>query len=63
MTSGLRINLNKSKLYGIYSASYCMEASSTFLGCKIDKLPFKFLGFLVGGIKGILFFGSRLLTL
>lgn len=48
MTSGLSINLKKSKLYGICGSSYCIETSASFLGCKIDKLPFKFLDFLVG---------------
>lgn len=49
MVSGLRINLSKIKIYGIGSSSLFLEAASLFLGCKIDKIPFKFLGFLVGG--------------
>lgn len=49
MVSGLRINLNKIKIYGIFISSYFMEVTSHFLGCKIDKFPFEFLGFSVGG--------------
>ncbi|XP_058765063.1 uncharacterized mitochondrial protein AtMg01250-like [Vicia villosa] len=49
MASGLRINLHKSKLYAVCSSAYKVEASATFLGCKIDRLPFKFLGIWVGG--------------
>lgn len=49
MVSGLSINFHKSKLYGVGNSTACLEASVSFLGCKTDMLPFKFLGCLVGG--------------
>ncbi|XP_058774824.1 uncharacterized protein LOC131649096 [Vicia villosa] len=49
MVSGLRINLDKSKIFGVCCSSYFLQAASAFLGCKVDKFPFKFLGFTMGG--------------
>ncbi|KAI5408540.1 hypothetical protein KIW84_054404 [Lathyrus oleraceus] len=43
------INLNKSKLYGVHLDDHLMGATSSFLTCQIDKLPFVFLGIPVGG--------------
>lgn len=47
--SGLRINLAKTKLYAVGCDQIYLDVVASFLGCKIDKFPFKFLGFLVGG--------------
>ncbi|XP_058726932.1 uncharacterized protein LOC131598334 [Vicia villosa] len=49
MVSGLKINFSKSKLYGIGMREYDLEASSQFLGCKLDQFPCKFLGIMIGG--------------
>lgn len=50
LVSELTINLYKSKIYGVGMKDYHLEAFSSFLGCKIDSIPFKFLEFTVGGI-------------
>ncbi|XP_058748653.1 uncharacterized protein LOC131621636 [Vicia villosa] len=49
MVSGLRVNMLKSKLYGIEIEHYFLQAASQFLCCKVDSIPFKFLGVVVGG--------------
>ncbi|XP_058747108.1 uncharacterized protein LOC131620105 [Vicia villosa] len=46
---GLRVNMWKSKLYGIEMDQHFMQAASQFLCCKLDQIPFKFLGVIVGG--------------
>ncbi|XP_058765470.1 uncharacterized mitochondrial protein AtMg00310-like [Vicia villosa] len=38
----------KSKLYAIGTDHHFMQAASQFLTCKLDKIPFKFLGLVVG---------------
>ncbi|GAU30676.1 hypothetical protein TSUD_39000 [Trifolium subterraneum] len=48
MVSGLKINFTKSKLYGINVDDRFLEAGSTFLSCRSDVIPFKFLGIPVG---------------
>ncbi|XP_058746653.1 uncharacterized protein LOC131619585 [Vicia villosa] len=42
--SGLRINFKKSNIYEINVGNWYLEAASSFLSCKVDKLLFKFLG-------------------
>lgn len=49
MVSGLRVNIWKSKLYGIGVDDFFLQAASQFLCCKLDSVPFKFLGVIVGG--------------
>lgn len=49
MVSGLRVNIWKSKLYGIGIGDYFLQAANQFLCCKLDNIPFKFLGIIVGG--------------
>ncbi|XP_058784295.1 uncharacterized protein LOC131659071 [Vicia villosa] len=41
--SGLRVNFNKSNIFGVNVGDWFIEATSTFLVCKVDKLSFKFL--------------------
>jgi hypothetical protein len=48
MVSGLKINFVKSKLYGLNLDSSFLSAASSFLSCRSDTLPFKFLGIPVG---------------
>jgi hypothetical protein len=48
LVSGLRINFVKSKLYGIGVDSRLLEAGASFLSCRADVVPFKFLGIPVG---------------
>jgi len=48
MVSGLKVNFFKSKLYGLNLEDFFLEASSNFLCCNIDRIPFWFLGVLVG---------------
>ncbi|XP_058734176.1 uncharacterized protein LOC131605901 [Vicia villosa] len=49
LVSGLCINLNKSKLFGVHLEEHVLLAASSFLGCQVGKLPFVFLGIPVGG--------------
>ncbi|XP_058777072.1 uncharacterized protein LOC131651423 [Vicia villosa] len=46
--SGLRINFNKSRIYGVHVTQWLMEAASNLLSRDIDYLPFKNLGVSVG---------------
>jgi hypothetical protein len=48
LVSGMRINFVKSKLYGINVDTNFLDAGSSFLNCRADVLPFKFLGIPVG---------------
>jgi hypothetical protein len=48
LVSGLKINFVKSKLYGINVDSSLLTAGSSFLSCRADSIPFKFLGIPVG---------------
>nr|GEX74088.1 RNA-directed DNA polymerase, eukaryota, reverse transcriptase zinc-binding domain protein [Tanacetum cinerariifolium] len=42
--SGLRINMNKSKIMGIYVAKSIVEQAATKIGCAILIVPFSYLG-------------------
>nr|GEX33716.1 RNA-directed DNA polymerase, eukaryota, reverse transcriptase zinc-binding domain protein [Tanacetum cinerariifolium] len=46
--SGLRINMNKSKLMGISVDPRKVDQAATKIGCMILKMPFKYLGSRVG---------------
>jgi hypothetical protein len=46
--SGLKINFVKSKLYGINLDPSFLSAGSSFLSCRAESIPFKFLGIPVG---------------
>jgi hypothetical protein len=48
LVSGLKINFVKSKLYGFNIEPRFLEASSSYLSCLSDAIPFKFLGIPVG---------------
>ncbi|MCI07485.1 LINE-1 reverse transcriptase like, partial [Trifolium medium] len=48
LVSGLKINFTKSKLYGLNVDARFLEAGSSFLSCRSDTIPFKFLGIPVG---------------
>ncbi|GAU51106.1 hypothetical protein TSUD_141480 [Trifolium subterraneum] len=48
LVSGLKINFVKSKLYGINVDSRILVAGSSFLSCRAESIPFKFLGIPVG---------------
>ncbi|PNX82415.1 cysteine-rich receptor-like protein kinase, partial [Trifolium pratense] len=48
LVSGLKINFLKSKLYGINAADNFLVAASSYLGCNVESIPFKFLGLPVG---------------
>lgn len=63
LASGLCINLNKSKLYGVHLDDSLLQATSAFLACEIGKLPFLFLGIMLEliinkGKLGLLFLQS-----
>ncbi|GJY35829.1 RNA-directed DNA polymerase, eukaryota, partial [Tanacetum coccineum] len=49
LTSGLKINIQKSHLLGVGVSHSIMVAASDSLGCSIMKLPFIYLGVPVGG--------------
>jgi hypothetical protein len=48
LVSGLKVNCHKSKLYGINLDDNFLRASSSFLNCEVDSIPFRFLGIPVG---------------
>ncbi|GJT40304.1 RNA-directed DNA polymerase, eukaryota, partial [Tanacetum coccineum] len=48
--SGLRINMNKSKLMGISVDDSMVEQAAAKIGCVVLKTPFKYLGSRVGGL-------------
>jgi hypothetical protein len=48
IVSGLKVNFHKSKLYGINLDDSFLRASSSFLHCEVDSIPFRFLGIPVG---------------
>lgn len=48
LVSRLRENLWKSNLYPINLSKHFIKVASTFLSCKVDEIPFKFIGSYVG---------------
>jgi hypothetical protein len=48
IVSGLKVNFHKSKLYGMNLDNRFLGASSSFLHCEVDSIPFRFLGIPVG---------------
>ncbi|GAU25188.1 hypothetical protein TSUD_150870 [Trifolium subterraneum] len=48
LVSGLKVNFYKSKLYGINIEEHFLRASSSFLHCEVESIPFRFLGIPVG---------------
>lgn len=46
--SRLRINMWKRKTYGIGARHHFLHPVSYFLSCKIDSIPFKFIGIMIG---------------
>ncbi|PNY01857.1 cysteine-rich receptor-like protein kinase, partial [Trifolium pratense] len=48
IVSGLKVNFYKSKLYGINLDESFLRASSAFLNCGVETIPFRFLGIPVG---------------
>ncbi|PNX71762.1 cysteine-rich receptor-like protein kinase, partial [Trifolium pratense] len=48
LVSGLKINFLKSKFYGVNVDTRFLDAGSSFLSCRSDVTPFKFLGIPVG---------------
>lgn len=47
--SRIRINLSKTKIYVIGCSPFSLQDAISFLGYKVDKFPFKFIDFIVGG--------------
>ncbi|GKF77269.1 RNA-directed DNA polymerase, eukaryota, partial [Tanacetum coccineum] len=50
LASGLKINLNKSKLMGIGISHDVVASTAKSIGCSILHTPFNYLGVKVGGI-------------
>ncbi|PNX74904.1 cysteine-rich receptor-like protein kinase, partial [Trifolium pratense] len=50
IVSGLKVNVNKSKLYGVNLEDRFLRASSYFLHCGVDSIPFRFLGIPVASV-------------
>ncbi|XP_058752440.1 uncharacterized protein LOC131625610 [Vicia villosa] len=48
ISSGLKVNFCKIRLYGVHVSDWLLSATSYFLVCGIDHLPFKFLGIIEG---------------
>nr|GEZ14183.1 putative RNA-directed DNA polymerase, eukaryota, reverse transcriptase zinc-binding domain protein [Tanacetum cinerariifolium] len=49
MASGLKINMCKSKILGIHVNNDNVSRAAEYLGCQILKMPFSYLGSMVGG--------------
>lgn len=48
MVSSLRINMWKSKIYGIGVKDHFLQTASYFMSCKVDSVHFKFVGIMLG---------------
>jgi hypothetical protein len=48
LASGLKINLNKSRIFGIGVDFHCVSSFAASIGCKSDKLSFTYLGLPIG---------------
>ncbi|XP_019427156.1 PREDICTED: uncharacterized protein LOC109335476 [Lupinus angustifolius] len=48
LASGLKVNSNRSSLYGIRLYDSSISAAANFLFCKVGSIPFLYLGILVG---------------
>lgn len=48
LVTNLKVNFCKSKIYGLNTTNSFLEAGADFLSCCSDKIPFKFLGIVVG---------------
>jgi hypothetical protein len=48
MASGLKVNFFKSGLLGVNVSSEFMASASTFLNCRLESIPFKYLGLPIG---------------
>ncbi|KAJ0878597.1 putative RNA-directed DNA polymerase [Helianthus annuus] len=46
--SGLKINLNKSSIFGIGVSTEDIIETASWIGCRVDSIPFKYLGLTVG---------------
>lgn len=46
--SGLRVKFHKRNIYGVNVGKWYLDAASTFLVCKVDNLPIKFLSVRMG---------------
>ncbi|XP_022023674.1 uncharacterized protein LOC110923928 [Helianthus annuus] len=54
LVSGLQINYNKSKLFGVGVDHVAIEHFAEFIGCSSDSLPFSYLGLPVGANMSII---------
>ncbi|KAI5417416.1 hypothetical protein KIW84_042139 [Lathyrus oleraceus] len=52
----------KSKLYGVHVEDFILESASSFLACKLEKIPFTFLGIPIGGNHRRRLFWSMMLS-
>lgn len=48
LVSGLKVNFNKTRLFGINVDQSILSSGAQFLNCKIGVLPFKYLGLPIG---------------
>lgn len=48
LCTGLKVNLNKSSLYGVGVEDAEIEGMAGTLNCKIGSMPFNFLGLMIG---------------
>ncbi|KAK9073992.1 hypothetical protein SSX86_006587 [Deinandra increscens subsp. villosa] len=53
LSSGLQINFDKSKVFGIGLETLLTEQIANALGCQIGKLPFTYLGLPIGANMGL----------
>ncbi|MCI41760.1 putative RNA-directed DNA polymerase, partial [Trifolium medium] len=60
--SGLKVNFHKSILVGVNIADSWLCVAATALHCKVGKVPFLYLGLLIGGDPRRLSFWEPVLT-
>lgn len=46
--SGLRVNLNKSRVFGVGVTSTEVDDMATIMGCRVGSIPFSYLGLPIG---------------
>jgi hypothetical protein len=57
--SGLKVNFNKSMLVGVNVTDSWLGEAASVLRCRVGKLPFLYLGLLLGVIRDVWLFGTR----
>jgi len=59
LCSGLKVNFLKSRIGGVGIDQTTMQQFTAILNCEVMRIPFKYLGLLVGGVTREVFLGWR----